>query len=586
MTQFLKFIFASCLGTILAFGLVIVFFAVFAAASSESSDVPPSEGILHLRLDHVVPELTDNVQQQSFDFESTKSIGVNDIVRLIRKAKTDENIKGILLRTEVPQLRPATAQYIADVLQEFRDGSDKFVDAYGNYFTQAGYVIACSADSIRLNPNGLVDMRGYGMTIPYFKDFSERTGIEFDIYHAGKFKSAVEPYYLTKSSEANRLQTKKYLQAYHNQLAATVADQRDISVERADEIITKGLAQNAGDALDLGLVDKLEYYEDYEERLQSLLGTKKLNLIEIGTYLNSNPKRTPSSKNKIAVIYAEGEVAGGGDNRGDINMSTFEEVFEKIEKDDKYKAIVLRVNSPGGSAFTSDIFLQRIKDLQAQGKYVVASFGDYAASGGYYIAASADEIVSEPTTLTGSIGVFSMIPSMNEFFDKHVGIDWDTIGTGNLTFLYSSMINRTAGDNAILQSETERTYHLFKSIVAEGRNMTIEEVDAIGQGRVWSGADAIDIGLVDQLGTIDDAIALAAEKASYGDDYKVMNFPVIKKTFWEEMLEGMAQTTNIKFGGPSALESKLSMDILKIAQEIESACNEPQARIPFHIPVE
>jgi len=565
---------------------VILFFVIFAAASSDTAEVAPSEGILHLRLDHVIPELTDNVEQQTFSFESTQSIGVNDIVRLIRKAKTDENIKGILLRTEVPQLRPATAKYIADVINEFKDGSNKFVDAYGNYFTQSGYLIACSADTIRLNPNGLVDMRGYGMTIPYFKDFSDRTGIEFDIYHAGKFKSAVEPYYLTKSSDANRLQSEKYLQAYHDQLATTISEYRSISIEKADEIITEGLAQNAEDALELGLVDRLQYYEDYEEYMQSYLGKKKLNLIELGTYLSSNPKWTASSKNKIAVIYAEGTVAGGGENRGDINMGIYEEVFEKIEKDSKYKAIVLRVNSPGGSAFTSDVFLERIKDLQSKGIVVVASFGDYAASGGYYIAASADEIVSEPTTLTGSIGVYSMMPSMNEFFDKHVGIDWDSIGTGKRTFLYSTMIERSDRDNAILQSETERTYHRFKSIVAEGRNMTIEEVDEIGQGRVWSGTDAIEIGLVDQLGTIDDAINLAAEKASYGNDYKVMNFPVIEKTFWEKMLDDVAKSTQTKLSAGVSLESKLGHELLQIVQEIESACLEPQARLPFHIPVE
>ena len=267
-------------------------------------------------------------------------------------------------------------------------------------------------------------------------------------------------------------------------------------------------------------------------------------------------------------------------------MHIYEEVFEKIEKDDKYKAIVLRVNSPGGSAFTSDVFLQRIKDMQAQGKIVIASFGDYAASGGYYIAASADAIVSEPTTLTGSIGVYSMIPSVNEFFDKYVGIDWDSIGTGDRTFLYSSMIKRSAGDNAVLQGETERIYHQFKSIVAEGRNMTIEEVDAIGQGRVWSGSDAIEIGLVDQLGTIEDAIELAAVKANYKDDYKVMNFPIIEKTFWETIIADVAQSTNTKLKGLTGLESKLGKNLLSIIEEIETACNEPQARVPFHIPVE
>lgn len=582
MKQFFKFIFASCLGTMLALAFIVFIITVIALATSGSNEVAPSEGLLHLQLDQITPELTDNVEQQTFDFEAERAIGVNDIVRLIRIAKNDKNIKGILINTEVPQLRPATAQYIADVLREFEEDTDKMLLAYGNYFTQSGYMMAAVADTIRLNPNGLVDLRGYGTTIPYFKDFSDKTGIQFDVYHAGQFKSAVEPYYLDKSSAANRYQTQQYLGAYHDQLATHISECRGLSHDRADEIIRRGLAQNAQDALSLGLVDKLEYYEDIEEYIQAQLGVDEPNLIELSDYLKLNPKQTPSSKNKIAVIYAEGQVAGGGNKKGEINMEVYESIFEKIEKDEKYKAIVLRVNSPGGSAFTSDVFLRRIQDLQAQGRYVVASFGDYAASGGYYISASADKIVSEPTTLTGSIGVFSLIPSFNTFFDKQLGIDWDSIGTGERTFLYSTMIDRTSSDDAILQSETERTYHQFKTVVAEGRGMTLEAVDEIGQGRVWSGNDALQIGLVDEIGTLDDAIRLAAEGAQY-DGYKVMNFPVIQQSLLEQIITDIAQSTNTSLGMSDPFTSKLTKQMISILDEVDAACREPQARLPFHI---
>ncbi len=584
MRQFIKFIFASCLGSLLAMGALVGILMLIGVSSSPKQEVP-SRGVLHLTLDHIVPELTDNVEKGNFNFEEIISVGVNDIVRLIRKAKKDDRIEGILIQTEMPQIRPATAYYIAQVLEEFKEDSDKFVDAFGNYFTQSGYMIASVADTIRLNPNGLVDMRGYGTTIPYFKDFSERTGIAFDIYHAGKYKSAVEPFYLDKSSDANRLQTQKYLQAYHNQLAEAIGTQRSIDKERAYQIIEEGSSQNAQSALDLNLVDLLQYYEDYEEQLQARLDVKKVSLVTIADYLKANPKRTASKPNRIAVIYAEGEVAGGGDKKGVINMDVYEKVFERLEKNDKVKAIVLRVNSPGGSAFTSDVFLSRIKDLQEQGKVVVASFGDYAASGGYYIAASADRIVSEPTTLTGSIGVFSMIPNMQVFFDKKLGIDWDTIGTGDRTFLYSLMIGRSQKDHAILKSETERIYAQFKKIVAEGRNLTVEEVDRIGQGRVWSGSDAIEIGLVDQIGNIDAAIELAAELAGI-EEYKLMQYPVIEKTFLEELMTNLAATTNAQLGLGEGMESRLSRDVLEIFNQVEKACQEPQARLPYSIPME
>ena len=581
MKQFFKFIFASCLGTILAMSLLFLIIFMASMASTPKTELP-TKGILQLKLDGITPELTDNVERGQFDFESTTTVGINDIVRLIRNAKDDSNIKGILLSTQSPNIAPATAYYISQVLEEFKNDSDKFVEAYGNYFTQSGYIMASSADTIRLNPNGLIDMRGYGTTIPYFKGFSEKWGIDFDVYHAGKYKSAIEPFYLNKSSAANREQTQEYLGDYQDQLAQVIAERRGLSEARAEQIIIEGLAKNAQSALDLGLVDRLDLYETFEESLQERLDVKKVSLVNMSEYLLANPKRTASNPNRIAVIYAEGEVAGGGEKRGDINMSVYEEVFEKLEKNDKVKAIVLRVNSPGGSAFTSDVFLNRIKDLQAQGKIVVASFGDYAASGGYYIAASADHIITEPTTLTGSIGVFSMMPNMNEFFDKELGIYWDTIGTGEHTFLYSTMINRSPQDNALLMSETERVYAQFRKVVADGRNMSIEAVHEVAQGRVWSGVDAMKTGLVDQIGNIDDAIKKAGELAEI-ESYKVMRYPVIEKTFWEQMLDGLAETTNAKFMKTPKIESVISNELLDILSEVESACQEPQARLPYQI---
>jgi len=586
MSQFLKFLFASCLGTLLAIGGSISILFLVGLSSSPSTEIS-SNSVLEIDLSNIVPELTDNIEQSGFGFNSeSTALGVHDIVKLIRAAESDSKIKGLILRTEAPQVNPTTAYYISQVINEFAANSDKFVHAYGNYFSQTGYIIAASADSIMLNPNGLVDIRGYGSVIPYFKNFSEKTGVNFDVYHAGKFKSAIEPYYLDKVSDANRIQTQSYLNGYQQQLAQVISTQRDISIGQAHDIITKGLAENSNKAKALNLVDALTYFEDYEEGLEILLDDSTPNFLSLQEYYSSNPLTYVSSKNRIAIVYAEGTVTGNGDNKGEINMGVYEDVFEKIEKSKKIKAVILRVNSGGGSAFTSDVFLDRIKDLQTQGKMVVASFGNYAASGGYYIAASADHIIAEPTTLTGSIGVFSMMPNFNEFFADNLGVNWDTIGTGEHTFMYSSMVQKSPQDNRKLKAETERIYKEFKQIVADGRNMTPEEVEDIAQGRVWTGLQGLENGLVDQIGNLDDAIAYTSEKLEL-EDYKISTYPAITKTFWEELIAGFASGANAQLNtSQPEMATKLSQEVLNIINEVEAACEGPQARMPYSILIE
>ena len=290
-----------------------------------------------------------------------------------------------------------------------------------------------------------------------------------------------------------------------------------------------------------------------------------------------------NKKNKIAVVYAEGGVAFGGEERGSISMDTYDKIFDRLEKNRNVKAVVLRVNSPGGSSFTSDRFLKRVNDLRDKGKYVVASFGDYAASGGYYIAAGADKIVSQATTLTGSIGVFSMMPDLSELSEEEMGILWDTIGTGKRTFMYSSFIPRSEQDNALLMAETERIYDQFKSVVAEGRSLTEAEVEMIAQGRVWSGNDAMDNGLVDTIGGLQDAIELAAQEVDY-DDYKILEYPIIEKDFWEKMIESINANTEVKINEPS-FSSAAIRQIMETLKVVEEACSTPQARLPFTLSV-
>ncbi len=580
MKQFLKFVAASFVGVILVLLFFIFILAIMAQSSAPQVNIE-SNSVLHLKLDSAIPELTDNVPQGQFGVSQSSAIGLNDITRLLDEASSDSKIKGIYLQTESVMANPTTAYSIARSISKFKE-SGKFVLGYGDYFSQSGYIIAAMADTLWLNPNGVVDLRGYGMTMPFFEDFSDKTGVDFDVYHAGKFKSAIEPYYRGEASAENRYQVQQYLGTYHDALARHIALERDLDAEEVDKVITDGLSQNIDDALSYGLIDGQLYEDDVEEILADMLDVKSPELVTLSTYATAHPKPTMNHNNKIAVIYAEGEVASGGEERGSISMEVYDEVFDRLEKNDKVKAVILRVNSPGGSAVTSDKFWKRVKDLKKQGKYIVASFGDYAASGGYYIAAAVDEIVSEPTTLTGSIGVFSMIPDFSEMSKDELGISWDTIGTGKRTFLYSTFISRSAADNALLTAQTERVYSSFKKVVAEGRDMTVEAVDEVAQGRVWSGEDALATGLIDTLGDLSTAVQMAAAAVDY-DDYKILEYPIIEKTFYEELLESFSESVSIGPKPQVDLQSPMIRQLLTQVKIIEAASQTPQARMPFSI---
>lgn len=582
MRQFLKLVTSSCLGTILAF-LTLFLIIMFIGLSNEPQITTPNNSVLHIKLDGITPELTDNVMSSPYDFEAPTSIGLNDIARLIRKAKTDDKIKGILLQTEECYLNTTAALYIATVLDEFKS-SGKFIHAYGHYFTQSGFVIASVADSIFLNPNGFIDLKGFGVAIPYLKNFSSKSKIEFDVYYAGKYKSAIEPYYRSESSEENRFQTKEYLMDYQNSIVEIIAKNRSIPAEMVSDIIINYKADFAERALELKLVDHVMYWGEFEERLGSIINDSSPEYVTLGEYLDQNPIIKKSADHRIAVLYAEGTIAHTGENKGEVSMDRYNQWLDKIENNKKIKALVLRVNSPGGSAFTSDLFWKRIEDIKKSGKIVIASFGTYAASGGYYIACGADKIVSEPTTLTGSIGVFSMIPNLNKFFEHNLGINWDTISTSNHAFIYSLMTQKSDVDNIKLMNNTERIYAQFLDKVASGRGMTIEEVNEIAQGRVWSGLDAIKIGLVDTLGTLDNAIEIAADLSGLSE-YRLLQYPVIKKSFYEELISDVLKETNAQswLNNSSSIDNKLSKELMDYINYIESSCETPQARLPFSI---
>ena len=583
MRHYFKLVTASCLGTILAF-LVFFFVLMLIGLSGETKTPTQKSAILHLKFDQDIPELSNNVSQGQFSFEKPDQLGLNDLKKLLRLAATDDHILGIILQPEQTFLNPTLSLQITQLLQEFKK-SGKFIHAYGNVYSQSGYIIASVADTILLNPNGMIDLHGFGMTVPYLKDFSDKSKIKFDVYYAGKYKSAIEPYYLSSISDANRLQTYSYLEEYQNALIEQISVQRGIEKSKVHDIVVNALSDDEAYVSEtLGLVDGVSYWDDYEESLTEQLGVKKLNLISIDDYwISQTPFNEDSGTDRIAVVYAEGEIAHSGKEKGSVSIDRYNDLLDRIKNNEKIKAVVLRVNSPGGSAFTSDIFWKKIEDIKKSGKYVVASYGTYAASGGYYISCGADRIVAEPTTLTGSIGVYSMIPDMSEFFEDKLGINWDTIGTGNHTFLYSVMVKRSESDHVKLMSSTDKIYQKFLSKVAEGRHMSIEEVNEIAQGRVWSGRQGVEVGLVDTIGTLDDAIAIAA-LAVGTDDYKVLQYPVITKTFYEEILSGIMSETEAQLGPLNQSFSSPMMNAIKQQiRQVEEACSTPQARLPFSI---
>tara|TARA_Y100000385_G_scaffold289921_1_gene361018 strand:- start:573 stop:2348 length:1776 start_codon:yes stop_codon:yes gene_type:complete len=584
MKNFFKYLTASCLGTILAFGAIFFFFFLMAVSSAPSETVS-SGSTLHIKLDEIITELGGNVDQSGLTFEVIDNIGLNDIKSSIRAAATDRKINGLLIETQFPSIGQSTALSIYEAIKDFKE-SGKPIMAYGEYFSQNGYLFASLADSLAINPTGMMDIRGFGMLIPYFGELVKKIGAKVDVYYAGQYKSAIEPYYRTSSSPQNDYQSKEFLRDFQDQWISHIVENRNITAEDLEQIISDGTIVTAKVAMEYGLADKLMYRKDFDKMLKNAVDRKKVKYIDLSDYISLTGSVQSSSSDKIAVVHMEGTILNAGDQKGLISTEVYSKVFDRLMKKDDVKAVVLRVNSGGGDALVSDILWDRVEELKSAGKYVVASFGDYAASGGYYIACGADEIVSMPNTLTGSIGVFAMIPDLSGTFSENLGIHFDSIGTGANTFMYSTMVPRNDAQNRKLQANTEMTYQLFLDRVAAGRNRTKEEIHQVAQGRVWSGDDAVEAGLVDTIGDLDLALNLAAKGAGYDDDFKVLTYPVIETTFYEELLKSIGEMENVKavlgLKKPKILNQKI-LDMVELISEKQLAT--PQCRLPFVLEV-
>ncbi len=464
-------------------------------------------------------------------------VGLDDLLSNIKLAKENDKVKGIYLYGGTLGVAPANAKTLRDALLDFKS-SGKFIVAYADMYTQTNYYIASVADAIYLNPVGVVDWKGLGGQRMYYKRLLDNLGIEMQIIKVGTFKSAVEPYFRTSMSEADRAQTERYLFGIWDDFKAAVAASRNLTTEQLDAHADEYMLLQAADKyVDYNLVDSLVYPQEMDTILKTLVGVEDYNCVSTNEL--ASVKRTPNkSKNEIAIVYAEGDIT---DETGDGIVGTkMVKTLNKVAKAKDVKAVVFRVNSPGGSADASEQIWHAVTMLQAKGLPVVVSMGDYAASGGYYISCAADYIFAEPTTLTGSIGIFGTVANVNKLRNK-IGLDIDGVSTNKHSALEANMIYKGMNPEefALMQNMINRGYDLFTQRCADGRHTTQDEIKKIAEGRVWLGKDALELGLIDELGTIDAAIAKAATLADL-TDWKVVSYPARKDPF-TELIESLSE---------------------------------------------
>lgn len=592
MKQFFKFMFASCLGQALM--LVIVFIVLMCMAVSSISSLTSSKSdvkekpssLLYAEFNYAIPERTiaDEFGLSSIDFQTLEvkdNTGLNDIVENIKAAAGDDNIKGIYLHLSSTMSNMATLEEIRNQLVEFKK-SGKFIVTYAENYGQGAYYIASVADNIYLNPNGGIELKGMASQVMFYKHLLEKLEIEMQIVRGpnNKFKSAVEPYFLDKMSASNREQMETLLNSMWGNILVALSEGRNLTVEQVNDAASNlDLLFSAKNAKNLGFVDDVLYEDEVETILCEMLGIAgrdKLNKVSNADYCAIREQRgRGNAKDRVAVVYAVGQIIDGQGNETTIGSETLSKALRDAREDKKVKAIVMRVNSPGGSALASDV-IRREVELAAAEKPLIVSMGDYAASGGYWISAHSDFIFADATTLTGSIGVFGTFPNMKGFFNDKLGLTFDAAKTnpnadfGTLTQPLSEAQMKS------LQTNVAETYDNFLTLVSGQRGLRKTYVDSIGQGRVWSGTDGLRIGLVDSIGGLQQAVAYAAQRAAL-DNYKVVEFPK-QKDIMSKLLEFSTKSrVSSEIKETVGNETYGRFESMRTLIELEGI----QARIPF-----
>jgi protease-4 len=541
MKQFFKFMFASMLGmflflvliTLVTFGIIA---GIVASASSEETVISKNT-LLHVKLNKEVADRSSKTKFVMGYAGPEKTIGLNEILDNLKKAKTDDNIAGIYLDLSEIPAGISTLDEVRDALIDFKT-SGKFIWAYSEGYTQKSYYLATAADKVYLNPQGVVDFKGLASEMVFLKGMLEKLDIKMQIIRHGKFKAATEPLFLEKMSPENRKQMNELIGDIWDKMLTGIAQTRKISKEELNLIADSLKIQTAQDALKYKFVDQLVYKDELlamMKKQMNLEEKKKVQIVSLDKYSTVADSRTTSTgTDKIAVVYASGSIGGGEGDDQSIGSERISKAIRTAREDEMVKAIVLRINSGGGSALASDVIWREV-DLARKIKPVVASFGDVAASGGYYIACAATKILAEPTTITGSIGVFGVIPNMEGLFNKKLGITFDWAMTNKNGDFIPVMKPLSPYQTLLIQRDVDHIYDVFTGKVAEGRKIKKEQVDSIGQGRVWSGSDAKTIGLIDEFGGLTKAVELAATLAKT-KDYRLISLPEQKEWF-EELID-------------------------------------------------
>ena len=587
MRKFFKYLLAVVVGSLVSFFLLFIglLLMVSVISSSASDEVKVKDNsILVLDINGPLSERgSDNPLDQVMSQLTGQPIpaGLNQILTAIKKAKKDDRIRGIYMESGLVMAGFATVEEIRNELIDFKE-SGKFIYSFAPVYTQKAYYLASAADKIYLTPTGMLDFQGLSSSRTFFKGTLDKLGIEMQVFKHGEFKSAVEPFILEKMSAPARLQTETYLGSIWNNTLLNISKTRDLTVEQLNAVAEKLPAfMSDQDLLSSGLIDGLKYKDEVIDELKLLTGTKQkddVNAVTANKYhkVYISGEKKGLEKNKIAIIYAEGEIDGSAS--GGIQSKDLSRTIREARRDSSIKAIVLRINSPGGSGLGSEIIWREVLLAQKE-KPVIASMGDLAASGGYYIACAADSIVAQPNTLTGSIGVFGLIPNVKGAMTK-IGVTTDVVKTN--TFADMPALDRpfTQDEKAIMQNYVERFYGVFLQRCADGRKTTTKAIDEVGEGRVWSGENAIALNLVDKLGGIDDAINIAKNMADL-DSYRIVELPE-QLPFAEQLMKDLTENASMRIGKLLLGEE---YQIAKKISELKTAYP-IQARIPYDISIQ
>lgn len=584
MKEFLKSTLATITGIFLT-GFILFFLGIISLVgilSSANTEVPVKDNsILCLNLNGMLEERSTENPFAEYLGEELNTYGLDDILAAIQKAKKNDKIKGIYLQNVFLGASFASLEEIRNALLDFKE-SGKFIVAYADNYTQGLYYLSSVADKILINPQGSLEWKGLASQPIFYKDLLEKLGIEMQIFKVGTYKSAVEPFINTEMSEANREQVTAFIQSIWNQLTTDISSSRNIPVEKLNQYADHMLLFSSAQELKAyGLIDSIVYKNEVRDYLKQQLKLDKdahlptISLSEMSHIQTDTPK--DKSGNILAVYYAYGEIDNPGSPNGIVSKKVIKDL-RKLREDKNIKAVVLRVNSPGGSAYGSEQIWNEVRLLKAQ-KPVIVSMGDYAASGGYYISCIADSIVAQPTTLTGSIGIFGMVPNFKELTHK-IGLDFDVVKTNKHADFGTTNRSMNPAEKALMQTYINRGYNLFLKRCADGRGMTTDAIGKVAEGRVWTGTTAKELGLVDELGGLDKAIEIAAAKAQL-DSYTLLTYPAKENFLTTFLNQGTSDFIRLKLENTLGEQYKS----IRFIQDIEHM-DAMQARMPFDLNLE